>query len=297
MNATLEENTTNATATDKTGTPSKYIAYNREGVALGEIWAADYDEAFNAAAQQYDAMVSVRIEGEPAPAPAEAEPAGAVKTAEPAAEEEIPKVGKGGPLAWFKRMAMLHGDHPRVLASSKEVLKKAGIDPADITEAVLKEATKLCLPAAKTWAERQKKAGQVVDINDQAWFNVGQPKANQTGSIATEANRLTESKSSRANTGGSKGEYGVTRLKDLPWNRKKVLVFKALKSLKAVSSDTAVSTKSAAEKCGLSPRDVRHYSYHAKAAGLVEVVKSEDGTGYKIFITEAGRKIDLDKVL
>jgi hypothetical protein len=91
-------------------------------------------------------------------------------------------------------------------------------------------------------------------------------------------------------------QYGVDRDHDLPWNEKKVAVFKALKALKALGSAGAVSAQVVAAKANVSARDVRHYCYHAKAAGLVDVVTMEDVRGYAFCLTREGAKVDLAKV-
>jgi hypothetical protein len=91
-------------------------------------------------------------------------------------------------------------------------------------------------------------------------------------------------------------QYGVDRDHDLPWNEKKVAVFKALKALKALGAAGAVSAQVVAEKANVSARDVRHYCYHAKAAGLVDVVTMEDVRGYAFCLTKEGAKVDLAKV-
>jgi hypothetical protein len=94
------------------------------------------------------------------------------------------------------------------------------------------------------------------------------------------------------------GESGIVRFKDLPWNGKKVALFKALKELKATSPARAVSAKVVMDhNPDLSGRDVRHYSYHAKAAGLIEIEKVEKVPGYSFYLTEAGVAINPDKEL
>lgn len=91
-----------------------------------------------------------------------------------------------------------------------------------------------------------------------------------------------------------KGQFGVERDHDVPWNDKKVALFKALKALKAFNEGSGKAVGEVVAKAGdaLSNRDVRHYSYHAKAAGLIDVVKVEGVSGYCFFLTAAGAKID-----
>ena len=80
------------------------------------------------------------------------------------------------------------------------------------------------------------------------------------------------------------GEYGMERSHDLPWTAKKVAVFKALRKLgEATATD-------AAKEAGLTAKDIRHYGYHAKAAGLVEV--KADGGRYLFSLTAKGKKVD-----
>lgn len=78
--------------------------------------------------------------------------------------------------------------------------------------------------------------------------------------------------------------YGVEREHDLPWNDKKVAVFKALAKLgKSVAADVA-------KEAAVTARDVRHYCYHAKAAGLVEVEQA--GNEYRFALTTKGKSVD-----
>lgn len=98
------------------------------------------------------------------------------------------------------------------------------------------------------------------------------------------------------------GEYGVARSKDLPWGPKKVAVFKALKRLKAITVNKAVSADAvvkSAEEAGdtISARDVRHYCYHAAAADLTGCDEQEGVRGYVFYLTTDGAKIDADKEL
>jgi len=92
-------------------------------------------------------------------------------------------------------------------------------------------------------------------------------------------------------------QYGVDRSHDLPWNNKKVAVFKALKSLRATSATDARSAKDVAEKASVTARDVRHYCYHAKAAGLTGVAELDGMHGYGFYLTAKGRNVDPAKAL
>lgn len=87
-------------------------------------------------------------------------------------------------------------------------------------------------------------------------------------------------------------ECGIEREKDLPWNEKKVAVFKALKQLKAVGATNAQGAVAVAEKAGLTTRDVRHYCYHAQASGLTGMSNVEDVRGYAFYLTAKGVKVD-----
>lgn len=98
--------------------------------------------------------------------------------------------------------------------------------------------------------------------------------------------------------------YGIERSHDLPWNEKKVAIFKALKSLRATNAGSARPAKDIAEKAGLKDKDgnpdtmtVRHYCYHAKAAGLISVNETEAVRGYTFALTKKGAEIDPVKEL
>jgi hypothetical protein len=87
------------------------------------------------------------------------------------------------------------------------------------------------------------------------------------------------------------------REKDLPWNPKKVSLFKALKALKAYSEEKARSSAdiAAASDGTLGGKDVRHYSYHAKAGNLIGIVTDTVGTGYLYYLTAEGRAVNPEK--
>ena len=89
--------------------------------------------------------------------------------------------------------------------------------------------------------------------------------------------------------------FGVTRAHDVPWSEKKVALFKALTKLSAFNKTDARGATDIIKASGetLNGRDVRHYSYHAKAAGLVEVVEGAEGVhGYAFYLTAKGQKVD-----
>lgn len=96
----------------------------------------------------------------------------------------------------------------------------------------------------------------------------------------------------KAKPTATKGESGMDRSHDVPWSDKKVTVFKALKQCKAIGATNAVSAVKLAEKSGLVARDIRHYCYHAKAAGLVGVATIEDIRGYGFYLTAKGAAIN-----
>lgn len=95
------------------------------------------------------------------------------------------------------------------------------------------------------------------------------------------------------------GEYGMDRSHDLPWCDKKVALFKVLKK----HGEGTATELANASGGSLSSRDVRHYAYHAKAAGLVAVnqYEKDEKTGkggahqYYFSLTAAGKKLDPDK--
>jgi hypothetical protein len=85
------------------------------------------------------------------------------------------------------------------------------------------------------------------------------------------------------------GQFGIDRDHDVPWNATKVAVFKALKALGCTSASTGRSAEDVAKKAGLDGRQVRHYVYHAKAAGLADVADSDAGRVY--YLTAKGAKL------
>lgn len=117
-----------------------------------------------------------------------------------------------------------------------------------------------------------------------------------TQTVAPKAKATVAKKATKAKKSAPKAEhqvqYGVERDHDLPWNEKKVAVFTAMKKLGAVSVTSSQSATTIAERANVTARDVRHYCYHAKAAGLVDVAKVEDIRGYGFYLTAKGAKID-----
>lgn len=92
-------------------------------------------------------------------------------------------------------------------------------------------------------------------------------------------------------------EKGIDRKSDLPWSEGKVAVFKALKTLKARGPNSARSAKDVADIALVTTKMVRHYCYHARAAGLTEVVRVEGITGYGFYLTEKGLAVNPDREL
>lgn len=114
-------------------------------------------------------------------------------------------------------------------------------------------------------------------------------KVEGTKKVNKKANKPPKGSSTR------KSETGFTREKDLPWCDKKVAVFKALKSFKAVNAMSARSTKDIAAKVLKefpTGRGVRHYCYHAAAANLIARVEIPGQRGYGFHLTAKGQKID-----
>jgi len=105
-------------------------------------------------------------------------------------------------------------------------------------------------------------------------------------------------KAPKAAKPAKEAESGVERANDLPWCEKKLNLFKALKALKATSALNAAVGSVIVEKAAgtLSPRDVRHYSYHARAANLIEICDVESGRGYGFYLTATGAAVDLVKI-
>lgn len=63
----------------------------------------------------------------------------------------IPKVGEDGILGWFRSMTRAYGDHPRFLATCERVLADAGIRRSELTEQLLRQATRDCWPIMEEW--------------------------------------------------------------------------------------------------------------------------------------------------
>lgn len=98
-------------------------------------------------------------------------------------------------------------------------------------------------------------------------------------------------------TSTTEPEYGVEKSKDLAWCPKKLAIFKALKALKATGKDSSVNTGDLAKKADVTNRDARHYSYHAKAGGLIDVFHPAEGsTSYTFALSKKGQALDLATV-
>lgn len=115
---------------------------------------------------------------------------------------------------------------------------------------------------------------------------------------AKKAEKPAKADKAEAKKSDKPAEFGVERKKDLPWSDKKVSVLNGLKKLKAFNEQSAKGASEVAEAGGVTTRDVRHYCYHAKAGGLVEVYEAVEGSvGYRFALTAEGRKLDFDKEL
>ena len=99
-------------------------------------------------------------------------------------------------------------------------------------------------------------------------------------------------KAAKPASSNGEGKFGIDRDHDLPWNDKKVAIFKAMKKMGAVGATAARSAVDIAERAQVTSRDVRHYCYHAKAAGLVGVHEMAEIRGYGFALTAKGEKID-----
>jgi len=115
-----------------------------------------------------------------------------------------------------------------------------------------------------------------------------------TTTVATPAAPKTTKKARKTKPSASKtkAEYGRVRSHDLPWNDKKVSVFKALKALRAVGVTNARSAADIAKKANLTERDVRHYVYHAASANLAGIATHEDFRGYVYYLTAKGAALN-----
>lgn len=139
---------------------------------------------------------------------------------------------------------------------------------------------------------------QVTETTTPATVATEAPKAKATKPAKTtkkpvaKASAKPVAKKPAAKKAAAPAVHGTERDHDLPWNDKKVAIFKALKSLKAIGATSAVSGSAVAEKANVSGRDVRHYSYHAKAAGLIGLADIEDVHGYAYYLTAKGAKLD-----
>lgn len=121
------------------------------------------------------------------------------------------------------------------------------------------------------------------------------PKAKKTAARAASAKVESNGRKPQY---GDEGNTGTERTWDLPWNEKKVNIFKAMKALRAVGKGASRSVTDIAAKAGVKPRDVRHYVYHAKVSGLTGIVEDTEGSrGYQFYLTPKGAALDLNKVL
>ncbi len=127
------------------------------------------------------------------------------------------------------------------------------------------------------------------------------PKKSAKKKGAKKAAPAKAAKKSAKKAAGSKAvDHGTERDHDLPWNEHKVNLFKALKACKAVGQENAVNGATVIAKSGgkLNGKHVRHYSYHAKAAGLIGLVTElEEGGGYGYYLTKKGAALDPVKEL
>jgi len=117
------------------------------------------------------------------------------------------------------------------------------------------------------------------------------PGRKNTGAKAT---KEVKAKSKAKSVGSVSGTH---RDHDLPWNDKKVAIFKALKALKATTKGDARSSKDIAEKADVSQQNVRHYGYHAMAGGLIAIADVEGSRGHGFYLTAKGKNVNPEREL
>jgi len=122
-------------------------------------------------------------------------------------------------------------------------------------------------------------------------------KSTKSANSAKKGAKKSTKKAPKRAASVSNVEYGAEKSRDVPWNDKKVAVFKALKRLKAVGQGRAKGTNEIAEVAEVSSRDVRHYCYHAKVSGLTGMSVVEGSRGYGFYLTAKGSKTDPVKAL
>ena len=86
-------------------------------------------------------------------------------------------------------------------------------------------------------------------------------------------------------------EWGVMRQHDLPLDKKKVKIIRALVALNATTREVAKPSAEIASRAGVSERDVRHYCYHAQAGGIVDVCQRAYGTGHGFAFSVLGAEL------
>jgi hypothetical protein len=164
------------------------------------------------------------------------------------------------------------------------------------------QATAAGLPGVADQVEaakpKQKSAGKGKGSKPPAKGKQGSKTMTAATATKGKGKATTKGKKAAKAADGAAKQFGMDRDKDLPWNEKKVNIFKALKSLGAAGSHQAVTAADIIAKYpALTDRDVRHYCYHAKAANLVGVAKVEGDRGYRFYLTAAGAKVDPAKAL
>jgi hypothetical protein len=87
------------------------------------------------------------------------------------------------------------------------------------------------------------------------------------------------------------GEYGILRQHDIPLDDKKVRIIRALAALGALSAGSARSAEEIARTAGVTEKQVRHYSYHAQAGGIVEVFERSFGAGHGYALSSLGARL------
>ena len=144
-----------------------------------------------------------------------------------------------------------------------------------------------------------KKSAAVVESTPVA-KKVSTKKATPKKKVAKKATKKTSEKTAPKEAKAAKvksGQSGVARDHDVAWTEVKKQVFQAMKQLHATSAGDARSAIDIAEKAKTYPARVRHYCYHARAAGLTEIAQREDIRGYAFYLTTKGAKVDLAKVV
>lgn len=157
---------------------------------------------------------------------------------------KVPRVGKGGPEAWFKKMTLKFGDNPACLAQMDNVLEAAGIEKAHLSQEFLRKMVQDCWEPYQLYA----KANGITDARlKEKWFGVFDELERMARAKEEKAKKETEAKKGT----GASPNLRVRRLPEAGGNG---LSGREVRVLKMLDAEGRVNRRKLEQEAGASSK-------------------------------------------